>query len=186
MRTHSVRTARSGLGQLELIVSVAVTLIAILAFSQALVSSMNLAQANREQTLAYEAARARIEEMQDGDFADVFARFNSDPSDDPLGAGSAEGSDFSVAGLDPVPDDGDGLIGEIVFPGIDVGGGDLELQETQVLPELGMPHDLNGDGVPDSADRSGDYALLPVLVRVEWRGKSGTNKVEIKTILSDR
>ena len=42
---------------------------------------------------------------------------------------------------------------------------------------------LNGDGLVDAADHAGDYAALPVVVRVEWTGQSGPARVEIRTTL---
>ena len=50
---------------------------------------------------------------------------------------------------------------------------------------MGMPRDLDGDGVIDALDHSGDYRLLPVLVRVAWRGSSGPAKLEFRTMLAD-
>ena len=48
---------------------------------------------------------------------------------------------------------------------------------------LGMPRDLNGDGVIDSEDHAGDYVLLPVKVRVNWRGITGDRSFEVCTVL---
>ncbi len=76
-------------------------------------------------------------------------------------------------------------MGKIVLPEFDAGSG-VELREDLDLPELGMPRDLNGDGIVDSADHSADYRLLPVLLRLEWRGQSGHRQSEVRTILAHR
>ena len=51
-------------------------------------------------------------------------------------------------------------------------------------PEFGTPLDLNLDnGLIDSADRSADYRVLPVVVRVRWSSMAGTGEVRISTLL---
>ena len=49
-----------------------------------------------------------------------------------------------------------------------------------------MPRDLDGDNGVDGFDHEGDYRLLPVLLRLEWQGRSGTRRAEIRTMLADR
>jgi len=79
-------------------------------------------------------------------------------------------------------------VGEIVFPAISVAGGPLQLREDLLAPEFGMPNgrDLNGDGNIDQLDHSGDYQLLPVIVRLRWRNGAGERTAEIRTFLCDR
>jgi hypothetical protein len=99
--------------------------------------------------------------------------------------GPAPGPDFAVPGLDPLADDLDGRVGKIVLPELDTGSG-VELREDLDMPELGMPRDLNGDGIVDSADHSGDYRVLPVLLRLDWSGRSGNRHTVVRTILAKR
>jgi len=61
----------------------------------------------------------------------------------------------------------------------------LQLREDVVDNALGMPRDLNGDGVVDTNDHSLDYRLLPVRIRFDWTGKGGRSTLEIKTLLAD-
>ena len=49
---------------------------------------------------------------------------------------------------------------------------------------LGMPRDLNGNGV-DGNDHAADYRILPVVVRFAWRGPGGPSRAEFRTILGD-
>ena len=48
---------------------------------------------------------------------------------------------------------------------------------------IGMPRDLNGDGVVDGENHSADYLILPIRIRVFWRGKAGIRTFEICTVL---
>ena len=56
--------------------------------------------------------------------------------------------------------------------------------ENLALPELGLPRDLNGDHQIDGADHSLDKRILPVLVRLRWRGPTGVSRMEFKTLVA--
>ncbi len=131
---------------------------------------------NRENAIAVEGARSMIERMRGQPFAEVFQRYNDDPTDDPAGPGSAPGARFEVFGLRPQVDDPDGFVGEILFPTVDVSGGgppDLELREDVPNATFGTPRDLSGDSIIDANDHTDDYFLLPVQIRIRWTGKVG-------------
>jgi hypothetical protein len=157
--------------QLELMMALSVVLVGLIAFLQAVISSQVLSQTNRENAIASQAARQALEAIHEVPFEDVFATY--------------AGQGFAVDGLDPLPDDPDGLAGEYVFPTISAGGV-LELREDAVDGHLGSPRDLDGNSVVDAADHAKDYVVLPVLVRVQWRGKRVQGTVEMKTILAGR
>jgi hypothetical protein len=169
----------------ELLFVLSVLVVAFLAFSQSVISSMRLTRVNRESALATDGMRQTIELIEGvADFSTAYQLFNDDPWDDPV-PGTGPGSGFTVEGLAPAIGDPDGLVGEIVFPDIDTGAG-LELREDLDLPELGMPRDLNGDGAIDALDHSADYRLLPVLVRLRWVGIGGERTAEVRTLIADR
>ena len=170
---------RAGFTLIELLCAVAVLLLGTLGFSRALVSSLELARSNRERTLATEAARRVLEEIRDQNFAQVFALYDASTANDP--GGTAPGAAFDVEGLTAQEGDADGRVGEIVLPVLG-----LQLREDVNDAALGMPHDLDADGAVDALDHSGDYKLLPVLVRVAWKTKGGPMQVELKTIVSQR
>lgn len=151
---------------LEIVISTVVLMTAVVGFAYGLASSTSLGIATREQGIAREAARTQIEELRATEFSEVLARYDGR-------------EDFDVPGLAARPDDPDGRVGRIVFP-LDEGGG---LFEDFELPRLGMPRDLTGDGELDDVDHSGDYRVLPVLVRLEWRGAAGDSVFEVLTIL---
>ena len=88
-----------------------------------------------------------------------------------------------MRGLDPRADDDDGFVGRIEFPSVAVGG-DLQVREDLKSAVLGMPRDLNADGVVDAADHAADYVILPVRVRLEWTGSRGEGALQYQTLLS--
>lgn len=179
LRPYRRAGARSGSGFLELLIAISVVAVGLLAYSRSMVDSVDLAEANRETTVATAAAQRMVERLYAMEAAQVLALYNGDPTDDPAGAGSAPGSGFAVEGLAVRAGDADGLAGEIVFP-LDGGG---TLREDLDEATFRMPRDLDLDGAVDGADRGADYELLPVCVRVGWHGASGERQVEIRTIL---
>ncbi len=168
---------------IEVSISVTILVTILMGFCQALMGSSKAARTAREASIATDAARQMMETLRAENFSAVFAANNSSAADDPGGM-TARLAAFDVPGLTPRTDDADGLCGQIIWPELD-DGGNATLREDTDESRLSMPRDLNGDGVVDNADHSGDYAILPVLVRVEWRGAATNGRVEFKTILSD-
>jgi len=158
-------------------------LITMLAFSKVIVGSMAATSTDHESNLAKEAGRAIIERLQAEDFDVVFALYNDDDADDPV-FGAAPGSSFPVAGLDPRTADADGFVGEILFP-TDGSAFSGLLNEGLKDPRFGCPRDLNGDG--DTLDQlgSGQYGLLPVIIRIEWQGTAGSSTLQLRTLLGN-
>ncbi len=175
---------RAGFTLVEVIASSAVLVIGCLGLSSAITSSARLMDLNRQRTLAHEAARAQMEALENATFAQVFALYDASMADDPNGIGTAPGRNFAVAGLNAQRGDADGLPGEILFPTVADAG--LQLTENYVDPRLGMPCDINGDGVTSAGGLAGSYSILPVRVRVRWRGPTGNSTLEIDNVLLDR
>jgi type II secretory pathway pseudopilin PulG len=172
---------RAGFSLLELLVAVGVLLFGLLGFSQAVLRSAATNEASREGALAAAAARELIETMQAEEFATLFRRYNDDPADDPGMAGSAPGANFAVAGLDPQDGDADGFVGRVEFP-VQAGAAGI-LREDLVLPAMGTPRDIDGDDVVDAADKKDSYRLLPVVVRIQWRGRATDSQAVFRTVL---
>ena len=174
---------RRGTTLLEVLVAFSAFLVTMLAFSKVIVGSMAATSTSHETTVAKEGGRAMIETLQAEDFDQVFALYNDFDGDDPV-FGAAPGNDFPVAGLDPLPDDPDGMAGEILFP---TDGTLLQgfLNEKLVDARFGCPRDLNGDGDAQDEISAGNYGLLPVVVRIEWMGSSGPSTLELRTLLAD-
>jgi prepilin-type N-terminal cleavage/methylation domain-containing protein len=173
--------ARRGFSLLELVVAMAVLLVGIMGFSRSMLSIGRSSQEQHDAALATQAARDVLERIGAESFSEAFRRYDGDPANDPGGAGTAPGEGFAVPGLSAVAGDPDGLPGQVIFPIVSASPG--RLREDVVMPDLGMPRDLNGDGVVDANDHSLDYTLLPVLVRVRWRTAGGSGSFELKTML---
>ncbi len=165
-----------GMTLIEVVVALAVFSMAALALASLLFSTARLNEANREKTVAQNAAKAMVESMRNEEFAEIFRRFNDDPVDDPEGSGTAPGANFTIAGLQAIDGDADGRPGRIDFP--TTSG---QLREDFNDPLLQMPRDLNGDAAVDSNDHSADYRILPVTVTVEWKSIGGTTRLVYRT-----
>lgn len=171
---------RQGFSMVELMVTLCVLTVGMLAFARASVQSTRAIDASARKAVALSAARGKIEELKGLPFAQVFVLYNDTNADDPGGVVSP-GANFAVDGLEATTDDADALVGAIEFPVED--GVPGVLRENLALPEFGLPADLNGDLAITSADCSADYRLLPVIVRLAWRGSSGVESIELRTSL---
>jgi hypothetical protein len=178
------RSRRSGLTLVEIAVGCVVLVTGALSFAQAMISLQRAQQHTREVGRATQAARQVMEAIQAQAFAEAFRAYNGTPDDDPGGPGTSPGKNFSVPGLTPKPGDPDGFVGEVIFPSPP--GEPGVLRENVVDSKLGMPRDLNGDGLINTlADYSTTYTILPVRVRVEWVGTGGPGTVELRTLLGN-
>lgn len=175
------RSRRGGFTLLEILIASSALLVAMLGFSQALVMATRSQTLTREKSVATEACRRQIELMRSNAFQYVFRRFNTTGADDVAGANTDPGATFAIEGLEAV--DGGGFAGEIEFPVDATAPG--ELREDLNLPTMGLPRDLDMDGVIDATDHSADAVIIPVIVRARWRGAAGPAMVEIVTYIGD-
>lgn len=175
----------SGFTLVELAIAMMVMTTALLVFSSTVTGIARQRATLRERVLALDAARNRLETLRSEDFHAVYALYNADGLDDPLGAGTAPGARFDVPGLTPVDAALDGLAGEVEFPAArdENENGVLRLREDLEDGDLGMPRDLSGDGVIDADDHGGDYFVLPVRVRIRWKSGSGERECTLSTQL---
>ena len=164
---------KGGYTLLDLIVGIMILVIAVGAVSTSLTSGFSLNRSNSERAIAIQFAEGVLERIRATEFEEIYARYNATAADDPAD-GISPGASFTVQGLRPVEGDPDGIVGEVRFPG----DGTL-LLEDEVDRNLGLPRDLNADGVVDGLDHSGDYAVLPVQVSVSWRGANGPHRVDL-------
>lgn len=164
----------------EVMVVFVVLTVAMAMFTSTMASTARQRMSKRETAIAAEAGRRTLEVLRASLHAQTFALYNTTPEDDPAGVGTAPGRHFAIAGLQPAADDPDGFVGEIVFS-----SGGPRLREDVELPELGMARDLDADGEIDELDHSGDYVLLPVMVRMRWQSRNGTREMEMFTLLAD-
>jgi len=142
------------------------------------------AQHTRDVGRATQAARQILESIQAQAFAEAFRYYNGTPDDDPGGIGTAPGKNFDVPGLSARANDPDGRVGEVIFP--TPPGQPGVLRETTTDAKVGMPRDLNGDGLVNPlADYALTYTILPVRVRVQWTNAAGSGAVELRTLLGN-
>jgi prepilin-type N-terminal cleavage/methylation domain-containing protein len=194
---------QGGFTLIEIIVVTVILSMVSLASLSLTVSSFALESVNREMSDATAVARRVLEEMEALPFEELFARLNSDPTDDPGGAGTAPGNliqvpaehvggllgqeaavlPISIAASGPV----EGLRNrrdldlEIILPTDPAG----QLIETETRPAWGnQTWDLDGDGAITGDDKSDQYKILPVVVRVTWNGASGPQALELARILT--
>ena len=175
--------ARAGLSLVEIVVALSVLVVAASIFCQTLLSTARMRHLNRESGLAADAARVVLERMRNEPFLEIYRDFNEDPKDDPGGNATGPGCYFDVTGLEPLDGAPLGKVGRVSFPsmtvqvttggggkkgGISLGGTTVtqwHVREDVVDAGLGMPRDLNGNNVVDTANHSSDYLVLPVRVR---------------------
>lgn len=157
--------------------------VALQIFVQITFATTQQRKVNRKNFLAMEASRSTIEHLRGLDLGQVFALYNDDPSDDPGGPGTAPGPYFVVSSLTPIEAAFEGNQGQLIFP--------VDSAEPSILREdvdnrdLGLPRDMDGDGVIDGEDHSLDYSILPVEVRVVWRGQSGRRQLSQHVLLTE-
>lgn len=157
-----------GFTLLELMLASVVLAIAITGLMAVITECVRMTRSTEERGQALSAIRLKIDEMRGQVFADIFDNYVTHT--------------FTIEGLTPSPLDPDGIVGEVEFP-----TAGPELREDIVDSNLGMPRDLNGDGAIDNGDHASDYLMLPVCVRVTWRGVYDDREViEFRTILTER
>ncbi len=185
VRARGAHRGRGGFSLLELSVAVIVLVIALGSLSGTILSSAKLTRVNEESAIAHQAARGMATTLQEAEFSEVFRLYNENAADDPDGPGTAPGSGFAVDGLALRTNDDDGLAGRILFPTVLVDGDPVpQLREDVDEPRLGMPRDLDGDGLDALDHAPDDYIVLPVSVLVEWRGSGGLSQVRLDLVLT--
>ena len=173
--------AEWGATMIDTIVAIGILAVVITGFFAVMASNIKLDAANRETALATASANQVLERMEGVPISEVYALFNESTADDPPGGEQVPGHLFEVAGLSTAG--GENMAtGEIVFPTSPLDG---LLREDSQIPVLGLPMDLNADGTIDGKDHAGDYALLPVLIRLSWQGATGPRTFEVHTILGE-
>ncbi len=175
-------TRSAGFTLVEIGVAMAIFAVALSVLLQTIFAGHALRRLAREDWLATSVGQNVIEEMRNTPFRELVASFDADPFNDPAGPGTAHGNAFAVPGLDPTIGDADGLVGEVLLPVTNLGSDvapNWAVREDSVDALLGLPRDLNGDAIVDALDHSDDYAVLPVLVWLRWRGRYGAREVRL-------
>ncbi len=195
------RSRQAAFSLVEVLCGMSVMCVGLLSLASSTATGMATMQTNQESAQALRAARCFIEGMQVGDvpFENLFVAYARDSAEETQSTGGSGGligggllkkvtgtlsgttepllsRDFAVSGLAPVSDAVDGTIGELIFPTA-AGPEGPELREDIA------GRDLNADGVIDTEDHSNDYVILPVTVRIEWKGSRGPRQIELHSLL---
>lgn len=187
-RSHSLATRRSGFALVEVAISLVIFTVATAMLLMMLRAGHGMRGQAKEEWCASTAAQVVLEEMRNGLFETIPLHYDADPFNDPGGPGTSHGPSFDVDGLSAAPDDPDGRVGEIILPVVNVGGEvapRYEIREDIGDAALGLPRDLNGDAIIDSLDHRGDVAILPVIVRMRWKGRNGIRTMEFFTAVTE-
>lgn len=170
----------------EVGLAITVLVVAVMAMSASTLRMHSLRRENRERTVAQNAARTVAEQIQA-----ISYQYVIDAPDDPvapdfdlrnwgqfvvdtLSAGGEIGATFDVRELDPPA--GEASVGTIQVIT------DETTTDAQLGLDLGLPRDLDGDGLADNGDVIATQAiraprLLPIVVTVRWRGAKGTRQI---------
>lgn len=199
-RTRSRPDCERGMLLLEVVLALVVIAVATLSSASMTLSGSNLNKANIAAADATDVLRQLVEELEGHPFEEVYARFNADPADDPDGVGTARGNQFTLLpayrrALLDVPGTAatsDARTAprhmpfdvEVFFPEDENG----LLSELVIAPLWGTAGwDIDGDGTAGTAgDRSADYKLLPVAIRVTWTDPGGIHMLQVVRLLSRR
>jgi len=160
----------------EVGLAITVLVIAVMAASASTFRMHTLRRHNRERTLAQNAVRTIVEQIQAISHEGVVDSPGTWGQDlvNALSPGGELGATFQVRELDAPQ--GQATVGTIqVFT-------DETLTDAAIGFDLGLPRDLNGDGVTDNTDVIATAALqsprlLPLVVTVNWRGINGLGQV---------
>lgn len=161
-----VRRGGSGFTLIEIAFATTVLLVALMSMSASIFSLHSLRRQNRERTLARNACVTRVES------AHSVARSAVDQpgawATNVVAASCPGGGldlDFDIPGLTPWP--GETHVGKVTFVV------DETLTDAALGVALGMPRDLDGDGLIDNHDVRDTARILPVIVRARWDGVRG-------------
>ncbi len=170
-----------GFSLLEMIMAMSVFAVVATAmmvcFSHASISDV----ASAENVRARAAATRIMDSIRDyssTSFETTYAYFNDDPYDDPDGCYTAPGNSRVVEELNSANGT---AFARIEFPEVN-----SQLREDADNPELGMPRDLDADGVVGINPVDGTYQLLPVRVVVSWSGVGGEREYSVVTVITSK
>lgn len=160
----------AGFSLLESVIGMSVVVIGLMAMTSTSLVVHSLEESDKARRLAGDALQAVIEEVhavstaavedEDGWAATLLESY---------GAGGDPGTTFPVPDLTPW--EGEAEVGSIQVVT------DETLGDRELGAPIGMPRDLNGDGLVTDNDVSGNANLLPAVVRLRWTGESGDREV---------
>jgi prepilin-type N-terminal cleavage/methylation domain-containing protein len=162
-------SARSGFTLVELAVGIAILTIGTLAMLSTVVASQKLETSNRERLLARMGAQSVVRDVQITARAVAAEQGLEDWGTNFIAELSAPNNWVPVDGLQPWSNLQN--VCEVVIVN------DETASDDDLGFELGMPRDLNGDGVVDDTAVTSEGKLFPVIVRVRWETPAGQREL---------
>lgn len=180
---HRARSRAAGFTVVEFVVAMALLTLSVLANVASTGSARDLAQHESERGIALEALTRFIERLRaDPDWAGLYLRLRSRSRESTFDTARTHlGADPTLPTYDATAYYADlevpRTLGTVTFlvqvpaynPGVLL---TPTLREDQPAPRYGLPADLNGDGVVAPTSRTGDYRVLPVVVRIRWQRRA--------------
>ena len=158
-----MRNREAGFTLVEAAVSLTILAVALLTLWGTMISGARTITAAQERKLALTTAQGKLEELKSRSLDQLIAIY---------GPGGSEGDTFLVPCID---DDADQALGQIIFY--------TDEADTEHGAALGFPMDLNGDGDALDRDVSSGFNLLPMRIRVTWKGALGTQFIDVTSLL---
>lgn len=177
--SHLRRHTTGGFTLVETVVATTVLVIGVLGYVASVTAGDRLMLQNRETRRAFIAAQTVFAEMQAKSIDTVFATYNASASDDPPGITTAPGNRFTAVGIGTCATGSTDGAGAVRFPSQD----GTTLREDLVDAALGMPRDLDGDGVISSGPLTKTPLVLPVEVTVSWQSSGGRREITVRKFL---
>jgi type II secretory pathway pseudopilin PulG len=167
---YNSRTTTGGFTLIEAVVVLSILVMGLLAMTSTSVTVNALREADRERRLASSALDSIIEDIK----RTAATQVGSDPSWSEnfikaYSPGGNPGPEYPVHGLEP--QDGEASIVTITVTR------DETLTDAEIGANLGMPRDLDNDGLVSNTDVNGTATILPVIVRLRWAGASGNREL---------
>ncbi len=161
---------RGGFTLLEVLITVAVLMVGLLAMTSTSVVVNSLRRSASDRSRAHAAVQAISQ-----DLLSVARVSSEDPA---LWAGQilqaygpdgSPGNELPITGLDPWT--GSDHIATVTIIT------DETVTDSAIGTDIGMPRDLDGDGLASNSDVTGNASLLPAIVDVRWRHGGGEFEV---------
>ena len=169
-KQHDANRKQDGFTMIEAVVVMSILLMGLLAMTSTSVTVHALRESDRERRLANSALDSIIEDVK----GIANAQVGTDPTwsqnfANAYAIGGTPGPLYPVNGLQPR--DGEPSVVSVTITT------DETLTDQELGVNLGMPRDLDNDGLIDNADVTATATIMPVIVRVRWNGSSGNREL---------
>ncbi len=170
-RDHRQASSKhAGFSLVEVMVLIVILGLGMLALTSTSLSVHSLQSADAERRLANDRLDSITEDVRQSSSALVDAELGWVPSLLELyGPGGRPGDTFNIQGLND--QEGEPSIGSITIVT------DETLTDAELGVQIGMPKDLDNDGLIDNNDVSSTARIIPVIVRTAWTGSAGNQEI---------